>query len=190
MTLWGVKPVEGKKSLLSGGQLGRTRGLHDRQILQVAEFSREGAQPGAEGAPLLAVIFPARLQTRTQALAEAPETTPEMISDKAVEHGVDGRAGEAQAEGERGEVFDGPVYPAAVHPALASQHVQEGHAVEREPAEKEGNDHSSYCPQHPLQPPALQGSASTGAGAHARGRRPLWFAAALLGCKRGRTVKV
>lgn len=65
------------------------------------------------------MIFPTGLQTSTQALAEAPKTAPEMVSNEAVEHRVDGGVGEAQAKGERGEVVDGPVKPAAVQPALA-----------------------------------------------------------------------
>lgn len=43
------------------GQVRRARGLHSRQVFEVTEFSREGAQPGAEGAPLLAVFFPSSL---------------------------------------------------------------------------------------------------------------------------------
>lgn len=81
--------------------------------------------------------------------------------------------------------MDGPGYPAAVQPALTPQHLQEGHAVKGKPAEEEGQDHSGYCPQYPLQPTPLQSSACTGAGAHTRGRGSLWFTAAFTGYKGG-----
>lgn len=100
------------------GQLHRARGLHDCQVFEVTEFSREGAQPGAEGAPLLALPFPTGLQTRTQPLTEASETATEMVPDEAVEHRVDGGVGETQAESEGSEVLDGPVHPAGVQPAF------------------------------------------------------------------------
>lgn len=146
-----------------------SRGLHNRQVFQVAKFLRERAQPGAEGTPLLAVIFPRGLQASAKALAEAPQTTAEMVSDEAVEHRVDGGVGEAQGEGERSQVPDGPVNQAAVQPAFAPQQVQEGHTVEREPAEEESHDDSSDGPQDPLQPPAFQAFVRAGSGIHTCG---------------------
>lgn len=144
-------------------------GLHDCQVFEIAKFLRERAQPGAEGTPLLAVILSRGLQASTKALAEAPETTPEMVSDKAVEHGVDGRVGEAQGESDGGQVPDGPGHPAVVQPAFAPQQVQEGHTVEREPTEEESRDDSGDGPQDPLQPPALQAFARAGSGIHTHG---------------------
>lgn len=161
--------------------LSGTGGLHNRQVFEVTEFPREGAQPGAEGASLLAVFLPTGLQTSTQALTEAPKSAPEMIPDEAVEHGVDGRIGEAQAESERGEVFVSPGYPAAIQPALALQEVYEGHTVKGEPAEEECDDHRGYCPQHSLQPPPLLGSGPAVAGTHTGGRGSVWFIVTLLG---------
>lgn len=83
---------------MSEVELSMSRGLHDCQVFQVTQFLRERAQPGAEGTPLLAVIFSRGLQASTKALAEASKTTPEMISHKAIEHRVDGRVEEAQRE--------------------------------------------------------------------------------------------
>lgn len=86
-----------RESLSSGSCLGRTRGLHSRQVFQVTEFARAGTQSSAEGAPLLTVIFPTGLQTSTEVLPKATESAPEMIPDKAIEHRVNGRVREAQA---------------------------------------------------------------------------------------------
>lgn len=43
ITPWGVKPVNKEEKSVIKALLSRARGLHDRQVFQITEFSGEGA---------------------------------------------------------------------------------------------------------------------------------------------------
>lgn len=71
-----------------GAQGGRVGGAG---VPQVAQLPGEGAEARADGVPLLG-------QARGLLTVEPPQLLPEVVAHEAVEEGVDGAVGEAQAE--------------------------------------------------------------------------------------------